>query len=126
MKLKIILIINAVVAILYGLALLLFPVWMGALYGFTADEPLIFTARLLGVYLFATGVLSWLIRDAPASDTLKNVVLAFFSMDVLGLVVSLIAQLRGTLNAQGWSLVAIYLLLGIGFGYYLLAKPKAS
>jgi hypothetical protein len=44
----------------------------------------------------------------------------------VALVVTLIAQLSGVMNAVGWSAVAIYLLLGLGWAYFLRAKPAAS
>jgi hypothetical protein len=47
-------------------------------------------------------------------------------MDVLGCVVTLIYVLNGTLNAQGWPVVAIYLLLAAGFAYFLFATPKTE
>ena len=126
MKLKILLIINAVIAALYGIVLLLFPAWLGSLYGFTATPALIFVARLLGVYLLASGILSWMVRDAPVSRTLAAVLYAFLSMELLGFVISLLSVLNGTLNAQGWLLVALYLLLGAGFAYFLFFRPRTD
>jgi hypothetical protein len=126
MKLRILLITNAVIAALYGIVTLLFPAWLGSLYGFTATPALIFVARLVGVYLLASGILSWMIRDAPVSKTLTAVLYAFLAMDVLGFVISLINVLNGTVNAQGWLLVALYLLLGAGFAYFLFFTPKTD
>jgi uncharacterized membrane protein len=126
MKLKILLITNAIIAALYGIATLLFPAQLGSLYGFTATPELNFVARLLGVYLLASGILSWMIRNAPVSQAQEAVLYAFLAMDVLGLLVTLIYLLNGTVNAQGWSLVAIYLLLGAGFAYFLFATPKTE
>jgi hypothetical protein len=120
------LITNAIVAALYGIVTLLIPAWLGSLYGFTATPELIFVARLLGVYLLASGILSWLIRNAATSKIQSAVLYAFLAMDVLGFVVTLIYVLNGTLNAQGWLLVAIYLLLGAGFAYFLFATPKTE
>jgi len=124
MRLKILLISNAVIAALYGIATLLFPAWLGSLYGFTATPELIFVARLLGVYLLAAGILSWMVRDASASKILMAVLYAFLSMDVLGFLISLIYVLGGTVNPQGWLLVVLYMLLGAGFAYFLFFTPK--
>jgi len=126
MRLKILLITNAVIAALYGIATLLFPAWLGSLYGFTATPELIFVARLLGVYLLAAGILSWMVRNASASKALTAVLYAFLTMDVLGLLISLIYVLNGTVNPQGWLLVVLYLLLGAGFAYFLFFTPKTD
>jgi hypothetical protein len=45
-----------------------------------------------------------------------------FIGDAIGFVVALIAQLGGVENELGWSTVAIYLLLAVGFGYFRFAK----
>jgi hypothetical protein len=126
MKLKILLITNAIIAALYGIVILLIPAQLGSLYGFTSTPELNFVARLLGVYLLATGILSWLIRNAPVSQGRTAILYAFLAMDVLGFVVTLIYMLNATLNAQGWLLVAIYLLLGAGFTYFLFLTPKTE
>lgn len=125
MKLNFLLIINAIIAAAFGIVILLVPVQFGSMYGFTATPELTFIARLLGVYLFAAAVLSWLIRNAPASDARKFILYSFLSMDVLGFVIALIYQLNGVVNVTGWSTVVIYLLLGLGFGYFLFTKPKS-
>jgi len=126
MKLRIILIINAIVAALYGIVILMIPAQLVSLYGFTATPELNFVARLLGVYLLAAGILSWLIRNAPVSRERTAILYAFLVMDVLGFVVTLIYMLNGTLNAQGWLLAAIYLLLSAGFTYFLFLTSKTE
>jgi len=36
------------------------------------------------------------------------------------------AQLKGVVNSLGWSTVAIYLLLALGFAYFHFAKPSEA
>jgi hypothetical protein len=36
------------------------------------------------------------------------------------------AQLKGLVNSLGWSTVAIYLLLAIGFAYFHFTKPSEA
>jgi hypothetical protein len=45
---------------------------------------------------------------------------------VVGFVVILIGQLAGIPNTLGWSNVAIYLLLALGFGYVQFMQPRDS
>jgi hypothetical protein len=49
--------------------------------------------------------------------------LAIFVGDTIGFIVALLAQLAGTVNALGWLIVALYLLLALGFGYFQFSKP---
>ena len=50
-----------------------------------------------------------------------TIAMALFVADAIGFLVTLLAQLDGTVNALGWSHVVIYLLLTIGFGYMRFA-----
>ena len=42
---------------------------------------------------------------------------------VVGIVVSLMGTMAGTLNAMGWSVVAIYVLLLVAYASVLRARP---
>jgi hypothetical protein len=126
MKLKTFLIINAVLLELYGIFMLLFPEKFGSYYFFSPGPELPFGVRLLGVYLVAAGLLSWSTRNAPPSKARTNILYAFLAMNVLGLLVALIYQLNYTVDNLGWSTVIIYLVLAVGFAYYLYGKPKAG
>lgn len=46
--------------------------------------------------------------------------------DVIGFVVILIGQLGGIANAIGWSSVAIYLLLALGFASIQFLQPRGA
>ena len=46
-------------------------------------------------------------------------------MNGVALVVTLVAQLGGVINALGWSSVAIFLFFTLGWAYFLRAKPAA-
>lgn len=125
MNLKIMLLINAVVAAVFGLALLVVPGEVAAIYGLTADAGLRYVGQLFGLCLVGHVVLCWFAKDAPESEARTAIVRALFVTNGLGLVVSLVAQLKGVTNAVGWSTVAIYLLLALGWAYFLRAKPAA-
>ena len=43
----------------------------------------------------------------------------------VGFVIALFAQLGGLFNALGWSTVILFLLLGVGYGYFH-ARPSAA
>lgn len=126
MKINIFLVINAIIAAVFGIIFALLPAQAGPLYGFTATAPLNFVARLFGVTLVGTALLSWLVRNATDSDARRAILTSFLVLDVLGFVVTLIGQLTGVVNTLGWSSVVIYLLLAAGFGYFRFAKPTSG
>jgi hypothetical protein len=118
MTLRTLFTINAIIAILFGLALVLMPVPLQASYGVELSDAGLYMSRSLGAAFLGFGLISWLVRDSPGSSELRAILLGFFVSDVIGFVISLMYQLQGVTNALGWTTVAIYLLLALGFGYY--------
>ena len=125
MKLNVLLTVNTVVAGLFGLGFVLMPATLLSYYGVTMNEAGLFNSRLLGTAFLSFAIISWLVRNSSGSSELNAIVLAFAVGDIIGFVISLVYQLQGVVNALGWSTVAIYLLLGLGFGYFVWKKPGA-
>lgn len=126
MKLKTLMTINAIVAIVFGVAFVIVPTQAYSLYDITADEQLIYMGQLFGAALIGFALLTWMARNATDSDARKAIVLALFISNGIGFVVALIGQLGNVVNTLGWSTVAIYLLLALGFGYFQFFKPASS
>lgn len=125
MKLSTLMTINAVVALVFAIAFVLFPGQVISWYGVTESAALKFTGQLYGAALLSFGVLTWMARNAAASEARKAIVTALFCGEAVGFVISLIAQLGNVVNAFGWSTVAIYLIFTLGFGYFLFVKPAS-
>ncbi len=126
MKLKTLMIINAIVAIVFGVTFVIIPAQAYSLYDITANEHLNYMGQLFGAALVGFALITWMARNATDSDARKAIVLALFVANGIGFVVALIGQLGNVVNALGWSTVAIYLLLSLGFGYFQFFKPASS
>jgi len=122
MKLKILLVINAIVTVVFGVAFICVPSQVYTQYGIESNLHLNYVGQLFGAALLAIAVLSWLVRNTTDSVARRAVVVAFFVGDTVGFVVSVIAQFRGAMNALGWSTVVIYLLLALGFASFTFKK----
>jgi hypothetical protein len=94
-----------------------------SLYGVEASATLKYAGQLLGAAYVGFAVLTWSARNANDSAARRAIILALFIGDAVGFVVALIGQLNNVVGALGWSTVAIYLLLALGFGYFQFAKP---
>jgi hypothetical protein len=74
--------------------------------------------------------LSWpsfsLMRNTTEASTVKAFSISLFLGDAVGFVISLMAVLNGVVNALGWTTVALYLFIGLGFGYFWLKPPAAN
>ena len=127
MKLSVLMIVNSIVAAVFGLGFILVPGQVNSLYGPEVGPALNYVAQLFGAALLAFAVLTWAARNVLDSEARRAILLALFVGDGVGFVVALIGQLGGVMNALGWSTVVIYLLLAIGFGYFrFMAKPDAG
>ncbi len=126
MKLTTLFIVYAVVSAAFGLAFVFVPETSLALYGITLGPGGILIARLFGAALLEFALLSWLARNAGDSEARKAIILAIFVGEAVGFIVALFGQLSGVVNALGWSTVAVYLLLALGFGYFPFMKPKTA
>ena len=122
---KILMVINTIVALIFGIAFVLVPDSVVSLYGVIASPQLLYIGQLFGAALIGFGVLTWLARNAAVAEAKKAIVPALFMGHVIGFIVALIGQIRWVVNALGWSTVAIYLLLSLGFGYFLMKKETS-
>ena len=129
MKLKTLLIINSIVAIVFGVVFVIVPSKVLSLYGHgTGDvmDILNYMGQLFGAALIGFGLLTWTVRNSADSDAKQAIVFALFVSEGIGFVVALIGQISNVVNVLGWSTVAIYFLLALGFGYFQFSKTKSS
>jgi hypothetical protein len=125
MKLNTLMIINAVVAAVFGVAFVLVPGQVTSLYGVEdPSEVLIYVGRLMGAAFIGFAVLTWSARNANDSSARRVIVFALLVSDGVGFIVSLMGQLADVVNSLGWSTVAIYLLLALGFGYFQFVRQE--
>ena len=126
MRLKTLLVINAVVSAVYGLGFVLVPGQVVSLYGVEESAALMYTGQLFGAALIAFAVLTWSARNAVESEARRAIVLALLIGDAVGFIVALIGQLGEVVNALGWSSVGLYLLLTLGFAYFQFVKQETQ
>ena len=126
MKLSTWLTIAAVVAVVFGLAFVLVTGPLLSFYGVTLDKAGTLVAQLFGAALIGFAVLNWFARGVTDREARQAIVLANLASDTVGFVMALIGQLAGVANALGWSTVAIYLLLALGFAYFQFMKPSTA
>jgi hypothetical protein len=124
MKLSNLLILNAVISLIFGIGLVVLPSTVLSLYGVTPGPAVNLASQLFGVELIHVGVFSWLARnvsDKPAQGAIK---VAALTSNVLGVIVAVMGTLAGVFSAMGWSAVAIYAILGLGYAYFQFAKSS--
>ena len=123
MKLRYWFIGQAIIALLNGLGMIFMTNFYMSNFGFASlsDAATVMT-RLLGAALIGYSVVSWMARQSTDTIARKAIVYGLTATNGVGFVIILLAQLAGIPNAMGWSIVALYLILALGFGYFIL-KP---
>ena len=122
MKLRTFLTIVAVIALLYAIGLLLMPTFMATTYGMGTSASEILLARFFGVQMLMVGLITWLAKDLTDASV-RPIITGSLIGDFVGAVVALMGTLNGVMNAVGWSAVAIYLLIALGFAYFQFMAP---
>src|SRR2546425_8294638 len=127
MKLGTFMAIHAFVAVVFGIGVVLAPASVLAPYGMVnMDAGAVFMSRLFGAALIPIGLLAWLARTVTDPAARRAVQLAYGGGLVVGFVVALAGQLARVANAPGGASLALYLLLALGYGYFLFARPSGE
>jgi hypothetical protein len=113
-------------ALAFGIGFLFAPARVLAMYGVAAEPTVVLMARFFGSALVQLGLVLYLIRDVSDPVTRRGVVIGSFLGSLAGFVVSLTAQFWGLMNSFGWSSVAIYGVLLLGYGSFVFGRPQAT
>ena len=124
MRLNTLLLIAGVLALVFGLGFLLVPDAVLPLYGIEAAVGTILMSRFFGVALFQLGLTLYLLREVREPATQRALAKAGVAGSAAGLAVALMGVLGGLVNALGWSTVAIYGVLLVG--YLTCMRPRTA
>jgi uncharacterized protein YacL len=125
MKLKYWMIAKAIVVLIFGVGFVLIPNLLAAVYGMTFDAVAASMARLFGGAFILEAIVLWYARNTDRDDAAcRGIILGVVVSNAIGFVVCLLATLAGTWNVLGWLSVALYLVFGAAFAYFLFAKKK--
>jgi hypothetical protein len=116
--------INLVFALFFGLTCAVVPRQVYAAYGLVPDEAGVWVTRLLGGSILGFATLMWFGFTRASADARRAIALALLVQDVVGVLASLVIQLGGRIAPIGWSNVALYGLLALGYGYFVTAEPR--
>jgi hypothetical protein len=110
----------------FGLGFLFAPAKVLSLYGVAAEPAVVLMARFFGAALVQVGLVLYMIRDVSDPVTRRGVVIGSFLGSLAGFVVALTAQFWGLVNSFGWSTVAIYGVLLLGYGSFIFGTPRST
>jgi hypothetical protein len=122
MKLNSFLVLAAIVAAVFGVALLVVPSQLVSIYGVALTPATEVIGRIAGSTILGFAVIFWGIRNQSGAEALKAAMVAGFIANGLDALILLHATATGLLNAYGWAQTAINGLLAAGFAYFTFGK----
>jgi hypothetical protein len=125
MKLRNLYLINTIITLGFALGLLFMTSVMLSLVGMDGSPDARTLSQLLAVELAMGGMITLLARDVTDPRALSAINYSNMIAGVLGVVLALNATLTGVFNWFGWVIVAVYLFVALGFGFFqFLAPPE--
>jgi hypothetical protein len=115
---------GGILGLAFGLSFLLVPATVLPFYGVPVEPPTVLMSRFFGVALFHLGLVLYLLRDVRDAASQRSLATAGVAGSAAGLAVALIGVLGGLVNALGWSTVAIYSVLLLG--YLTCMRPRTA
>ena len=113
-----------IVEAIFGLGFLFFPALLMDPMGLTLDETSTTFARMVGSLIISLPVLLFFARKSTSSEFKRGVVYCIFTYLLASTIILLITQLKGLMNAMGWSVVILHLVFLLWFGYYIINQGK--
>jgi hypothetical protein len=124
MRTSTVFVINSVVTVGYGIALLIPTDPVLAVYGISPNPEGVYMARWFGIGLLAIGLITWFARDAAETAAGRGISRALTLTYCVGVVLATLGTLLGPFNALGLIAVGFNLLLGAAFGYVAVARAR--
>jgi hypothetical protein len=118
--------INAIIAVLFGLAFVLAPTAVGSIYGVPPDRHTALSGQFFGSALIGIAVVNWFGKDFGDWESVRGVLIANVIADPVGGGVNLLGTFHGLLNDMAWTSTIIYAALLIGSLYCLLTGGRTT
>jgi hypothetical protein len=118
---------NAVVALLVGLVLLIVP--ETALTQIGTSERYVSTilaTRFVGTAMITIALLLWFVSGIAEEAVQKNLGFSLLVTTVVGLVLTIIGSMsaKAVIRTNSWILIVVFALFALGYGFLLFLKPR--
>ena len=122
MNYRIMFFINALVAVVFGVGFLIFPSMV--LNQFDVDDyaSTRMVAQFFGTAMLALGLLLWFAKDVTEAGMQKGMSIALLVGAIGGSIVTFLGMTSRVMRSNGWLVLVIYLLFGLGYAYLVFLK----
>lgn len=126
MKLKHVLVANAVLSALFALNFLLAPAMQYATFGAQTSALAEAIGRSFGASLLGWAVVSWFSRNIGLSPARTGIVVGSIAFHLLGATNMMFAVMAGVVNAIGWVVVVVHILVPLGLALTHFERSQAT
>ena len=120
--------VNALVAVLFGLGFLFFPARALSLFRTETFVATVLVTRFFGTAMLALGLILWFAKDITDESVQKGIGIALIVGAVAGLIVTALGTFASTavIRANGWFAMVIYVLFALGYAYLVFLNRRSS
>jgi hypothetical protein len=127
MNFRIMFLINALIAALLGLGLLVIPERILGPFGVDVYAATKLAAQYFGTAMLALGLLLWFAKDVSEENLQQGMAIALMVGAAAGLIVTAIGATSDVLRSNGWIAMLVYLLFGLAYAYLVfMKKPRVE
>lgn len=124
MSYKVIFVINALVAVVFGIAFLVVPTIALRQFGVDEYASTKLILQFFGTGLLTIGLLTWFAKDVVDANVQKGMGVAMLIGSLAGLVMSIIGVATGSVRILGWLVIVIYAVFTLAYGFLLFLRPR--
>jgi len=124
MSYKVVFVINALVALVFGVAFLVVPTIALKQFGVDEYASTKLVLQFFGTGLLTIGLLAWFAKNVTDAGVQKGMGVAMLIGSVAGLVMSVIGVATGAVRTLGWLAIVIYAVFVLGYGFLLFLRPR--
>jgi hypothetical protein len=119
--------INALVAFLFGLGFLLVPTRVLGLFDTETFVSTLLVSRFFGTAMLTLGLLLWFAKDVADAAVQRWMAIALLVGAAAGLIVTVIGTFasNAVIRSNGWMAMAIYVLFGLGYVYLVFLQRQS-
>jgi len=126
MNYRTIFLINALVAVLFGLAFLIVPTFALQQFGVDQYAATRLVSQFFGTAILTLGLLLWFAKDITDLSLLKGTGMALMIGSAAGLIITLIGTANGILRTNWWIAALVYTLFGLVYVYLVFVQPRSQ